>query len=58
MLYEKHTREFCCPFLSNNKEHEGFCAGMDCMMWRFAEAKEEYTSDDLGYCGLAGRPVA
>ena len=31
-----------------------WCIGADCMMWRWAS---DLKSTDVGYCGLAGKPV-
>jgi hypothetical protein len=35
----------------------GECLGDQCMMWRYEKSQTTYSSDDAGYCGLAGRPL-
>jgi predicted ArsR family transcriptional regulator len=56
-----HTEalEMLCPFYAVAKRNnEETCAGEDCMMWRHWGSTAEYGKgiQDIGYCGLAGRP--
>ena len=39
------------PLTPEKKAH---CIGDSCMMWRWNSRRD---GDDLGYCGLAGKPV-
>lgn len=45
-----------CPLLKTNDDKFRMCQGAQCMMWRFKHS-EKKGEDDLGYCGLAGKPA-
>lgn len=45
-----------CPFLTTKDDKFRFCQGSQCMMWRF-KYSDKRGDEDLGYCGVAGKPV-
>lgn len=45
-----------CPLLKTHDDKMKFCLSTDCMMWR--EGGKDDRGEQVGYCGLAGAPVA
>lgn len=57
MLLPQNEAKFKkCPLLTTKDDKLRLCLGVDCLMWRFAEAGKR-SDTDRGYCGLAGRPA-
>ena len=62
LTLEVASETFCMQTLSNFSRSDPFetettlkCVGSDCMAWRWcAEPKD--VDDQVGYCGLAGKP--
>ena len=44
-----------CPLLTTKDDKLKFCLGGNCMMWRWKQP-DRRGDEDLGYCGLSGRP--
>lgn len=60
-----HTRvgEKVCPLMAIVKEMQDmtipgaeYCFGQHCMLWRWINP-DQNKGDDLGYCGLGGKPT-
>ncbi|AGW13678.1 hypothetical protein [Megalodesulfovibrio gigas] len=56
LLPEKDARFKYCPLLTTSDNKLKFCLGSQCMMfcWKHPEHRQE---DDLGYCGMAEKPM-
>lgn len=56
LLPEKDARFKHCPFLTTSQDKLRFCLGAACMMFRWKHP-DHRAEEDLGYCGLAGKPM-
>ena len=57
MVTEKEAQAMRCPLAGiAGGETQGRCLGSRCMAWRWAGAYDQKTGEEVGYCGLAGRP--
>lgn len=55
-LTEKEAKFKHCPLLTTRDDKLRFCLGSACLMWRWKNP-EKQGSEEMGYCGMAGRPA-
>ena len=56
LLPERDARYKYCPLLKTSDDKLKFCLGRECMFfrWKHPDMRKE---EDLGYCGVAGKPM-
>jgi len=66
LVHDKEAKQMYCPFkfsrtgwAETGKINQLWtCEGLTCMGWQKATAPVKTFGEELGYCGLAGKPSA